>query len=149
RWRMTPEQRVVLYSALYLLGMSVIVLSGKCDQRFLSDDAFYYFQIARNAAQGHGFSFDGIHPTNGFHPLLGWLEVPVFAVLRTPWAPIRVVLIFLSLCGALCGYMVFRLVSVTSGARCGEWAAIFFFTSPFVWILPLRGCEGSLSILML
>ena len=35
------------------------------------DDAFYYFQIARNAAQGSGFTFDGIHPTNGFQPLWG------------------------------------------------------------------------------
>ena len=35
------------------------------------DDAFYYFQIARNLATGHGSTFDGIHLTNGYHPL--WL----------------------------------------------------------------------------
>lgn len=37
------------------------------------DDSFYYFQIARNAAAGNGFSFDGIHPTNGFQPLWGMI----------------------------------------------------------------------------
>lgn len=39
------------------------------------DDAFYYFQIARNIATGHGSSFDGIHRTNGYHPL--WMLVCV------------------------------------------------------------------------
>ena len=39
------------------------------------DDAFYYFQIARNIATGHGSSFDGIHHTNGYHPL--WMLVCV------------------------------------------------------------------------
>lgn len=32
-------------------------------------DAFYYLDIARNSAGQRGFSFDGLHPTNGFHPL--------------------------------------------------------------------------------
>lgn len=40
------------------------------------DDSYYYFQIVRNFVQGNGFSFDGIHPTNGFQPLWGLLLVP-------------------------------------------------------------------------
>src|SRR5689334_5268093 len=36
-----------------------------------ADGSGYYLQIARNAASGLGLTFDGIHPTNGFHPL--WL----------------------------------------------------------------------------
>ena len=43
------------------------------------DDAFYYFGIARNVAHGHGSTFDGINPTNGYHPL--WMLI-VGAVLR-------------------------------------------------------------------
>ena len=35
------------------------------------DDGFYYLQIARNLASGRGPSFDGRHPTSGYHPL--WL----------------------------------------------------------------------------
>jgi hypothetical protein len=35
------------------------------------DDAYYYFTIARNLAAGAGATFDGLAPTNGFHPL--WL----------------------------------------------------------------------------
>ena len=35
------------------------------------DDSYYYLQIARHLAAGDGFTFDGLNPTNGFHPL--WL----------------------------------------------------------------------------
>ena len=36
--------------------------------RFLAGDAFLYLGIAQ-ASSGLGFSFDGLQPTNGFHPL--------------------------------------------------------------------------------
>lgn len=40
------------------------------------DDAFYYFKIASNIASGHGSTFNGIHETNGYHPLwLGLLSI--------------------------------------------------------------------------
>ena len=43
----------------------------------VGDDAGYYLAIARNAALGHGLSFDRLHPTNGFNPLLPLLLVPL------------------------------------------------------------------------
>lgn len=46
----------------------------------LSDDAFYYFKIARNIADGQGPTFDGIVPTNGFHPLWMMLMVAIYAI---------------------------------------------------------------------
>lgn len=36
-------------------------------------DAFYYLDITRNSAGRQGFTFDGVHQTNGFHPLWQWL----------------------------------------------------------------------------
>lgn len=44
---------------------------------FTFDDAYYYFGIARNMANGAGSTFDGINPTNGYHPL--WLLVSTLA----------------------------------------------------------------------
>jgi len=32
--------------------------------RVVPDDAFYYLQIARHLAAGHGSTFDGIHPAD-------------------------------------------------------------------------------------
>lgn len=37
------------------------------------DDAFYYLEIAHNAAAGLGATFDGSEPTDGYHPLWLWL----------------------------------------------------------------------------
>ena len=38
---------------------------------FVQDDCFYYLKVAQNLATGHGSTFNGINPTNGYHPL--WL----------------------------------------------------------------------------
>jgi hypothetical protein len=44
---------------------------------FMADDAFYYFQVAKNLAVGLGSTFDGVHVTNGYHPL--WLLISAAA----------------------------------------------------------------------
>lgn len=44
---------------------------------FTFDDAYYYFGIARNVAEGRGSTFDGINLTNGYHPL--WMLVSTVA----------------------------------------------------------------------
>ncbi len=49
-------------------------------QYFVSDDAFYYFTIARNVVSGLGVTFDGVTLTNGFHPLWMICLLPVYAV---------------------------------------------------------------------
>ena len=46
-----------------------------------NDDAFYYFQIARNLAEGKFSTFDGgITRTNGYHPLWLFLITPFYWV---------------------------------------------------------------------
>jgi hypothetical protein len=40
---------------------------------YLEDDTFYYLQIADHIAMGQGSTFDGLNPTNGYHPL--WLII--------------------------------------------------------------------------
>ncbi len=42
------------------------------------DDAFYYYQTARNIINGAGSTFDGINPTNGYHPLWMLCLLPIF-----------------------------------------------------------------------
>jgi len=59
---------------LVLFGLvRVFFLTGEVLVRFTNDDTFYYLGIARNLAAGNGLSFDGLHQTNGFHPL--WLGI--------------------------------------------------------------------------
>jgi hypothetical protein len=53
----------------------LVVLDPDRGFTFVVDDAYYYLQIARNTDQSGIVSFDGIHRTNGFHPL--WLSMLV------------------------------------------------------------------------
>lgn len=76
----------------------------------LPDDALYYFTIAKQFALGHGISFDGVTPTNGFHPL--WLVVmlPLAFVKLAPWAFINTLLTFQTLLDILNIWLIIRLV---------------------------------------
>ncbi len=55
------------------------------------DDASYYLKIAENYAAGKGFTFDGMHQTNGFQPLWQYLMIPVSYLPYSPESMIRVV----------------------------------------------------------
>jgi hypothetical protein len=55
---------------------------------YMADDAFYYFQIARNVARGLGTTFDGVHATNGYHPLWLLISAGVFALVPGDTAPL-------------------------------------------------------------
>ena len=72
-----------------LIGLFVVVLlfhlsvlwqdfATLAKNGYLYDDSFYAFKIAQNIASGHGATFDGVHPTNGFQPLYVFLLVPLF-----------------------------------------------------------------------
>jgi hypothetical protein len=41
---------------------------------FFAADAFYYLDVARYSQHVPFFSFDGLYPTNGFHPMWQWIE---------------------------------------------------------------------------
>lgn len=45
---------------------------------FLSDDAYYYLNVAYNNARGDGLTFDGLNPSNGWHPLWMLIVQPVY-----------------------------------------------------------------------
>ena len=48
---------------------------------FAQDDAYYYFRIAQNIALGRGSTWDGIHSTNGYHPLWLLMLIPLYFIL--------------------------------------------------------------------
>src|SRR5947207_2756246 len=48
------------------------------------DDGFYYAKIAQHVARGDGSTFDGIHPTSGYHPLWMLCLVPIHRMISAP-----------------------------------------------------------------
>jgi hypothetical protein len=60
---------VLLYLWFLLWTCSTPFRSHAPLVQYTEDDFYYYLKIAQNFASGHGSSFDGIHLTNGYHPL--------------------------------------------------------------------------------
>jgi hypothetical protein len=71
-------------AAALWLAYATLVLAQPT--HFLFDDAFFYLQIARHVAEGHGSTFHGLGSTNGYHPL--WLAACVPLVALADWTGI-------------------------------------------------------------
>ena len=64
---------------------------------YTTDDAYYYFKVAQNVVAGHGFTFDQINLTNGFHPLWMFICIAVFGVFRQDLiTPLRALIIVMA-----------------------------------------------------
>ena len=111
------------------------------------DDAYYYFQVARNAAAGGGFTFDGIGLSNGFHPLWMLVNLPVFYFARfNPYLPFRILVMvsaLLTLGGGWLLYDLLRKALRPEIALLGS--AIWLFFWPLHSILTQTGMETGLN----
>ncbi len=64
---------LLLFGLLLVAGL---FLPPAILSHFFSDDSFFYLKIAQNLSLGKGSTFDGLNPTNGYHPLyLAWLTL--------------------------------------------------------------------------
>jgi len=119
-------------------------------QKTLPDDAYYYFVVARNVAQGRGVTFDGLAPTNGFHPLWAVILSLLYATVRDPGdLTIHIALTVSALLdGAtiLLAYMIVR--STTKDPKAALLAASFYAFNPLVIIDSVNGLETALSTLL-
>ncbi len=120
----------------------------------LPDDAFYYFQIARQIVEGNGSTFDGTEPTNGYHPL--WLVVllPFFSVFSVGGTfdvtPIYAVLGVSFLINIATALIVLRLVAkLTVNHLARTIAMIVWALNPFILFESLNGLETSLALFFL
>lgn len=100
---------IILYSLVHLY----IALSPRSSMMnwFRIDDAFYYFQVARNILTGQGVSFDGINPGNGFHPLWMLLILPVFAISGgLDFVPLRIIILLSAGITLGSGYLLYQMI---------------------------------------
>lgn len=102
---------------------------------FIRDDAYYYFKVAQNISEGHGSTFDGINPTNGYHPLWLWINIPIFALARFDLIlPLRILLLVLSGLTAATAVLLYRLIGKVTAPAIGAAAAIYWAFSKEVLI---------------
>jgi hypothetical protein len=115
------------------------------------DDAYYYFGVARNLAAGAGSTFDGLNPTNGYHPLWCWLLLPVFWLADDPGMAVRVIGVRWFLLAAAVPWAIWWALRPRTGAAESVLAAALFALHPFVALGLARpnGLETPLYALLI
>jgi len=127
---------------LAIAWTSLPALVGKA----LPDDAFYYFTIVEKALAGQGVTFDGLAPTNGFHPLWALLLAPILALSPTRDAGIHIALTLAALLDTATIYLAFRAGRrLTGDVRAGVWAAALYGLNPRLILESVNGLETAAS----
>jgi hypothetical protein len=121
-------------------------------QYVLSDDAFYYFTIAGNAAHGYGLTFDKLGETNGFHPLWMALLVPVYAAFEDRTFAIHVILTISALVdvGSLC--ILNSLLRDSKVSQFARWNVLLLFSFAPALVShtgSLNGMETGLNVFLI
>lgn len=112
--------------------------------KFTLDDGFYYFKIAANIADGKGSTFDGIHLTDGYHPLWAWLLVLLFKLTDDPFVRVRLALTLTQVFGLAATYLLYRLLRPRFGMTVATLAAGLYGTSRAVFADQITGQEFAL-----
>ncbi|MDP3449992.1 MAG: hypothetical protein Q8R87_05385, partial [Anaerolineaceae bacterium] len=113
-----------------------------------SDDAFYYYKVAQNVLAGHGFTFDQINLTNGFHPLwmvvcLGVFWLSHFNLLL----PLRVLVIVSGLLNVATTLLLFRFLKQHLHLGAAFIMALLWGVYPPIFnVSTVLGMESSISI---
>jgi hypothetical protein len=151
-WHRTSLDRTAFAISAVVLAYAVYSCARfalQDDVRYLlvriADDASYYMTTARNLAAGRGMTFDGIHATNGFHPLWLLTLVVLFLLPETPETMIRLVALLQTILLSL-AYLVFwrtqaKLFSPPTATLTG---ILFVY---FVFLPNINGMESALLVL--
>lgn len=126
-----------------ILLFSVVVVARPT--RFYFDDSYFYFQVAWNFAHGAGSTFNGIIPTNGYHPLWMLICSVVFLLVHSKSAALYAIAVVICLCDFL---ELAAVASICNLVADGTWYVAFLLAVPFDFLSQL-GTEGAVSGLLL
>jgi len=118
---------------------------------YTTDDAFYYFKVAENVAEGNGFTFDRLGADSGFHPLWLFISIPFFALAQIDRIlPLRLLIGFLAILNATSAILLyFFLRRVIPNLLAGFMAVVWAFTPIIHAITTRNGMESGLVIVLL
>jgi hypothetical protein len=141
----------VVVAAVPFAAQLIFILRASAEQlrATMPDDSFYYLEIARRAADGQGFTFDGVNATSGFHPLWEWLLVPLNLVVAGDTAYVRAARLLSLVMLAAAFVIVTRLIWRTGGAAPALAAACLAAHQTTVLTDATSGMETALVALCL
>jgi len=115
----------------------------------MPDDAFYYLEIARRMGHGQGFTFDGTHATNGFHPLWQVMLGALATIVPGQMAFVRVALLAGLVCLLAALLLVIRLVWRMAGPGPALSGALLVVHGTTALPNIVDGLEGAVLVLCL
>ena len=142
---------------LIVVVMSISLYAALSDAQNLSwrwftrDDAYYYFKVAQNIGEGHGSTFDGINPTNGYHPLWMLVCIPIFTLARFDLIlPLRILLLVMSGLSVATAILLYRLIGRIFTPAVGAMAALFWvFSRDVLNVIYQNGLESGIAALFI
>ena len=145
----SPYLKEVILSLTVLIAHIYIAISPQTSllRWYQTDDAFYYFVTARNVSEGLGFTFDGMNPTNGFHPLWMLICIPVFSLARFDlFLPLRLLILIQAVLSIGSGILMLRLCRKYLPEEASFVIAFFWVLSPPLHrLIAVGGVEAGLN----
>jgi hypothetical protein len=146
RW--THTLPALLLSVYLFVLLARFAYRGGLFLSFFEDDYFYYFVVAKNLVL-HGVStFDGIRPTNGYHPLWLLANMLLYRVFgdHKSFFVALVLLVWLLVCAT---YRIYRSAQNSLHVADGYGLACALFSVTFMAVLSRTGMEVSLTLFFL
>lgn len=104
----------------------------------LYDDAYYYLGVAKHLASAGTSTFDGLHATNGYHPLWCALLVPVVGAIHDPGLAVRAAGLLWFLLAACVPFAAWWALRRRLGDDVAAWAAIVAALEPWIALALAR-----------
>jgi hypothetical protein len=147
-------------AALLLTGVHPFHLEGSLERGFglrpalamgaanlTYDDGFYYLKIAERVARGDGSTFDGINPTNGYHPLWLICLLPIFWLTSAPDIALIVVVIVQAVMMSIGAGLTYRIARFGLGRFGAVLGALLWVACQLPYRIALSGLEYGLQAL--
>jgi len=150
-FRRTWSERVgwgVALLAFLVVAWPAFILPDEPLLTSFTDDTYYYLVVARHVAAGDGFTFDGLHPTNGYQPLWLFLLIPLFIIFPGEFPPLRGLILLQAIVLAIALLLLWRIVHRRWSPAAAAALPLLILGLPgarFLWL----GMESALFLLLL
>lgn len=141
-----------IFAAGWLLRVGVALLPLRwLMTRNLPDDAYMYWQVARNIVAGNGPSLDGVNLTTAYHPLWMLPSIAFMALFDNGGdLPIHAQLVFAGTLDLLTAWLVWKTAMLITGKeRLSLLAAAAYLFNPYQLGFVVSGLGDGLNALLL
>lgn len=152
--RRFPVLPTIVVGGIILLSlMNLFAAVNLPEQQFLHgivlDDTVYYSKIATNVVNGHGFTFDGLNPTNGFQPLWQLIVVGLAYYVEDQIQLLRLMSAVSGVLWIGAGLLVYRAVRGYLGEYPSLLVLAGLLLTPNLQMISLRGMETGIFAFLL